>query len=88
MPPTTAPGSRLFRGGAIGYLVFAGVLNLVALPAALAQGRLRALTVVNLAFCGLLFVICVVARFPPPMVFALLIEVLFFLSLLGQRRRA
>jgi hypothetical protein len=142
-----APGSRLFRAGAIGYLVFAGVhftaflrsilvaptdplqieaeralravlvdmgpfhtdfgqlvrllsasystlllfvgaLNLVALPAAVAHRRLRALTLVNLAFCGMLLVLAAVVRFPPPMVFALVIEVLFFLSLLAQRRAA
>ncbi len=143
----TAPGSRLFRAGAIGYLVFAGVhltafvrsilvaptdplqieaeralravvvdmgpfhthfgqlvrllsasystlllfvgvLNLVVLPAAVAHGRLRALTLVNLAFCGLLLALAAVVRFPPPMVFALVIEVLFALSLVAQRRAA
>jgi hypothetical protein len=147
MPDATAPGRRLFRAGAIGYLVFAGVhltaflrsilvaptdplqteaeralravvldmgpfhthfghlvrllsasystlllfvgvLNLVALPAAVAHGRLRALTLVNLAFCGLLLALAAVVRFPPPMVFALVIEVLFALSLVAQRRAA
>ena len=146
MPNAIAPGSRLFRAGAIGYLVFAGVhlttfvrsilvaptdplqleaeralravvvdmgpfhthfgllvrllsasystqllcvgvLNLVALPAAVAYGRLRALTLVNLAFCGMLLAIAAVVRFPPPMAFALLIEVLFVLSWVAQRRR-
>jgi hypothetical protein len=147
MRNTTAPGSRLFRAGAIGYLVFAGVhftaflhsvlaaptdplqieaeralravavdmgpfhthfgllvqllsasystlllfvgaLNIVALPAAAAHGRLRALTLVNLGFCGLLLVLSAVVRFPPPMLFALVIEVLFAISLVAQRRAA
>jgi len=147
MPNATAPGSRLFRAGAIGYLVFAGVhltafvrslvvaptdpleleaeralravvvdlgpfhthfgqlvrllsasystlllfvgvLNLVALPAAVAHGRLRGLTLVNLVFCGLLLVLSAIVRFPPPMMFALVIEVLFALSLAAQRRAA
>jgi hypothetical protein len=69
-------------------LVFVGVLNLVALPAASAQGRLRALTLVNLVFCGLLLVLCAAVRFPPPMAFTLIIEVLFALSLAAQRRGA
>ncbi len=147
MPDATAPGSRLFRAGAIGYLIFAGVhltaflrsilvaptdplqieaehalravvvdmgpfhthfgqlvrllsasystlllfvgvLNLVAQPLAVAAGRLRALTLVNVAFCGLLLTLAAVVRFPPPMVFALVIEVLFALSLVAQRRAA
>jgi hypothetical protein len=147
MRDTTAPGSRQFRAGAIGYLVFAavhlmaflqsvlvaptdplqieadralravavdlgpfhthfgllvqllsasystlllfvGVLNLVALPAAVAHGRLRALTLVNLVFCGLLLMLGVAVRFPPPTVFALVIEILFALSWVAQRRVA
>jgi len=144
MPDATATASRLFRAGAIGYLVFAGVhfttflqsilvaptdplqieaehalravvvdmgpfhthfgllvrllsssystllvfvgvLNLVALPSAVADGRLRALTLVNLVFCALLLALSAAVRFPPPMVFALIIEVLFALSLVAQR---
>jgi hypothetical protein len=147
MTDATAAGSRLFRAGAIGYVVFAGVhlttflrnllmaptdplqieaeralravvvdmgpfhthfghlvrllsasystlllfvgtLNLVALPAAVAHGRLRALTLANLVFCGLLLALAVAVRFPPPMVFALVIELLFALSLVAQRRTA
>ena len=147
MPDATAPGRRLFRAGAIGYLVFAGVhlmaflrsvlvaptdplqieaehalravvvdmgpfhthfgllvrllsasystlllfvgvLNLTVLEVAVAQGRLRALTLVNLAFCGVLLALAIVVRFPPPMGFALVIEILFALSLVAQRRRA
>jgi hypothetical protein len=145
MPDAIARGRRMFRAGAIGYLVFAGVhlsaflqsvfvaptdplqieaeralravvvdmgpfhthfgllvrllsasystlllfvgaLNLVALQAAVAHGRLRALTLVNLAFCALLAVLAAVVRFPPPMVFALAIEILFALSWVAQRR--
>jgi len=146
MPDATAPGSRLFRAGAIGYfafaavhlaaflrgvlvaptdplqieaeralravvvdmgpfhthfgllvrllsasystlLAFAGVLNLVALAPAVAHGRLRALTRANLAFCGVMLAFAAAARFPPPMAFALAIEVLFALSLAAQQRR-
>jgi hypothetical protein len=145
MRTASVPGSRLFRAGAIGYIVFAGVhftafiqeflfpptelvrveaqralravtvdmgpfhtdfsqlvrllsgsystlllcvgiLNLVAFPAAAATSRLRSLTVVNLVFCGLLLALSVLARFPPPIVFGLIIEILFALSLARQGR--
>jgi hypothetical protein len=77
---------RLLSASYSTFLVFIGVLNLVALPAAIGQGRLRALTLVNLLFCGVLVVISAAARFPPPTVFALVIETLFALSLAAQRR--
>jgi hypothetical protein len=70
------------------FLVFLGVLNLVALPAAAAHGRLRALTLVNLLLCALLLGIAAAARFPPPMLFSLVIAVLFALSLRAQTRGA
>jgi hypothetical protein len=70
------------------FLVFVGVLNLVALPAAVAQGRLRALTLANLVFCGVLLALAAAVRFPPPLAFALAIEVLFALSLAAQLREA
>jgi hypothetical protein len=79
---------RLLSASYSTLLLFVGVLNLVALPAVVARGGLRALTLVNLAFCGLLLALAAVARFPPPMLFALVIEVLFALSFSAQRRAA
>jgi hypothetical protein len=77
---------RLLSASYSTFLVFVGVLNLVALPAAVAHGRLRALTLVNLVFCGLLLATAVLVRFPPPLIFALAIEILFALSWVAQRR--
>jgi hypothetical protein len=65
-------------------LALVGTLNLVALPAAATAGRLRALTLVNLAFCAVLVVVPAIYQFPPPLVFALIIETLFALSLARQ----
>jgi hypothetical protein len=58
-------------------LFFVVALNLVALPAIIAHGRLRALATVNVIFVGVLLAIALIYRFPPPAVFALTAEVLF-----------
>ena len=58
-------------------LFFVVALNLVALPAIIAQGRLRALAMVNVIFVAILLGIALVYQFPPPAVFALTAEVLF-----------
>ena len=77
---------RLLSASYSTLLVFVGVLNLVALPAAAAHGRVRALTWVNVVFCGLLLALSAAVRFPPPMVFTLILSILFASSLLAQRR--
>lgn len=58
-------------------LFFVVALDLVALPAVIAHGRLRAMAMVNVVFVGLLLAIALVYQFPPPAVFALAAEALF-----------
>ncbi len=67
-------------------LLYVGTLNLLVLGAVVAHGKLRALTVANLVFTGLLLVITIAYQFPPPMVIAIIVFVLFALSLYQQRR--
>jgi hypothetical protein len=61
-------------------LFFVVALNLVALPAVVTHGRMRALAQVNAIFAALLLVIAVVFQFPPPGVFALIATVLFVMA--------
>jgi hypothetical protein len=68
------------------FLMYIAVLNLIALRAAAAAGRLRALTIANLFFCAILAGICVAAWFPPPFVFAVFSMLCFAVSLMRQRR--
>ncbi len=75
---------QLLNAGYSILLLHAGALNLVALPAALTSGRLRRLTLVNIAFAALMFLATLLAQFPPPMVFALAVLLLFVVSLLRQ----
>ncbi len=67
-------------------LLYVGTLNLLVLETVAVHGKLRALTVANLVFTGLLLVITIAYQFPPPMVFAVIVFVLFALSLYQQRR--
>lgn len=67
-------------------LIYAGVLNVVALRPAIVAGRLRALTIVNIIFVALIAAIPLLLHFPPPLVFAAAALVLFILSLTRQRR--
>src|SRR5262245_7927320 len=60
-------------------LLFVVALNLVALPAVIAHGRLRAIAAVNAIFSGILLAIAVLYQFPPPGVFSL-IAAGFFLA--------
>ena len=60
-------------------------LNLVALPAVIACGRLRALSWVNAIFVAILLAISLIFRFPPPAVFALVAEVCFVWAALRAR---
>lgn len=52
-------------------LYFVATLDLVALPAVIAHGRLRALALVNAGFALILLALAMVFVFPPPGVFAL-----------------
>jgi hypothetical protein len=58
-------------------LFFVVALNMVALPAIIAYGRLRAMAAVNAIFVGILLYTSVIYQFPPPGVFALTAEVFF-----------
>lgn len=58
-------------------LLFVAAVNLVALPAVVADGRLRALSLVNVIFVGILLSTSIIFRFPPPGVFCLLALVCF-----------
>ncbi len=69
-------------------LIYAGVINLIALGPAIAAGRLRALTLANMIFVALIAAVPLLLQFPPPLVFALLALILFILSLVKQRSRA
>jgi hypothetical protein len=69
--------NQLLSGSYSALLFFAAALNLVALPAIIAQGRLRALALVNVMFVAILLAISLIYRFPPPAVFALVAEALF-----------
>ena len=69
-------------------LFFVVALNLVALRAIIAHGRLRALAMVNAIFVAILLAISVGAQFPPPAVFALSADVLFVAAAIRARRDA
>ncbi len=65
-------------------LLYAGVLNLVAVGPAIAAGRLRTLTRVNIVFVSALLAIVLALQFPPPALFAVIILTLFIASLVQQ----
>ena len=65
-------------------LLYVGVLNLVALGPAIAAGRLRKLTVVNIVFVAILLTIVLALQFPPPALFAAITLVLFAVSWFRQ----
>ena len=67
-------------------LFFVVALNLVALPAIIAHGRLRALATVNVIFVGILLSTSVIYQFPPPGVFALIAEVFFIAAMVRATR--
>ena len=68
-------------------LIYAGVINLIAVHPAIAAGRLRALTLANVVFVALIAAIPLLLQFPPPLIFAAAAWVLFAFSWLKQRRR-
>ncbi len=65
-----------------------GLLSLAAARACAQTGRLAALTWINLTAMAALLAVSLWFQFPPPAVFALLLEVIFALSLARQRRPA
>lgn len=62
-------------------LFFVVAINLVALPAIVAHGRLRATATVNVIFVGIVLSTSVIYQFPPPGVFALIAEAFFVAAL-------
>ena len=71
--------NRLLSASYSTLLLFVATLNLVALPAVVAHGRLRAVAAVNVIFVGILLAIAVIYRFPPPGVFSV-IALVFFIA--------
>jgi hypothetical protein len=71
--------NQLLSASYSALLFFVVGLNLVALPAVVAHGRLRALAAVNAIFVAILLAIAVIYQFPPPGVFSL-IALIFFLG--------
>lgn len=65
-------------------LLYAGVLNLTAVGPAIAAGRLRRLTVVNIAFVAVLLAIVLALQFPPPALFAATALAFFAISFFRQ----
>jgi hypothetical protein len=78
---TWAGLSQLLSASYSALLFFVVALNLVALPAVIAHGRLRAMATVNVVFVGVLLAIAVIYQFPPPGVFALIAEAFFIAAL-------
>ena len=74
--------NRLLSASYSTLLFFVVALNLVALPAIIAHGRLRAMAAVNAIFVGILLAIAVIYQFPPPGVFCLIAEVFFIAALM------
>jgi hypothetical protein len=58
-------------------LFLVAALNLVALPAVVSYGRLRAMAAVNAIFMGISAAIALIFQFPPPGVFSAIALVLF-----------
>lgn len=71
--------NQLLSASYSALLFFVGALNLVALPAVVAHGRLRAMATVNAIFAGVLLAISLIYRFPPPGVFSL-VALAFFIA--------
>lgn len=69
--------NQLLSASYSALLFFVAAINLVALPAVVAHGRLRALAMVNAVFTSILLAISLAARFPPPAVFSLGATALF-----------
>lgn len=65
-------------------LLYAGVMNLVAVGPVIAAGRLRKLTIVNIFFVAVLMAIPLSLQFPPPALFAAIVLILFVVSLFRQ----
>ena len=66
-------------------LFFVVALNLVALPAVMAHGRLRAMATVNVIFVGILLATSVIYQFPPPGVFCIIAEMFFITTLIKAK---
>jgi hypothetical protein len=62
-----------------------GVINLVARRPVAAAGRLGRLALVNVAFSAVLLALTIAAQFPPPLVFAALVFLLFLVAWLRSR---
>lgn len=73
--------NQLLSASYSALLFFVVALNLIALPAIIAHGRLRAIATVNVTFVGILLAIALIYQFPPPGVFCIIAEVFFIATL-------
>jgi hypothetical protein len=69
--------NQLLSASYSALLFFVVAINVVALPAIVAHGRLRTMALVNAVFAAILLAISLMAQFPPPAVFSLLAGVFF-----------
>lgn len=69
-------------------LFFVAALNLVALPAVIAHGRLRSMAMVNAVFVCVLLAVSLAFQFPPPGVFSLIAAAFFALAAAKAPRAA
>lgn len=82
--PTAFGGIQILNASYSVLLVYAGLVNLLLVDAAHAAGQLRRLTLINILMAWLLLMITVVFQFPPPMVFAAAVTILYKVSLNQQ----
>lgn len=68
-------------------LIYAGVINLIALRPAIAAGRLKSLTLANIIFVALISAVILGFQFPPPLLLALPALTLFIASYIKQQSR-
>jgi len=75
--PSAWGGMQILNSSYSVLLIYVGVLNLLALRPARQTGRLRTLTSCNILFVALLLFITILFQFPPPLVFAAVVLILF-----------
>jgi len=86
--PTAWSANQILSASYSILLIWTGTLNLLLLRAAAATGLLRTLTRVNVIFIGLLLIVTIFWEFPPPMLLAGIVFLLFLASLMRQAPRA
>lgn len=85
--PTAWGANQILSASYSILLIWTGTLNLLLLRAAATAGLLRTLTRVNVIFIGLVLIVTIYWEFPPPMLFAGIVFLLFLASLMRQAPR-